>query len=394
MRVLFASTEGSGHFNPLVPFIEAFAGRGDEVLVVVPPKRAESAAVLGHPYRIGDQPPADEVAAIFKRFPNAPRSEAAVLMNREVFGRLCTAAMLPAVEAACREWQPDLVLREPCEYSSAVAAGRLGIPHAQIAISLAEIESGAIDLVAPALEPYGEHIAGELHASPYLTRFPASLDPSPFAATHRFREAAEPRATALPDWWEGSDAPLVYVTFGSVTGGLRVGTAAFRTALAAVDGLPARVLLTVGRATNVSALGPIPPNVHVEAWVPQADVLDSAALVVCHGGSGTTFGALAAGVPLVVVPLFADQPANARLVSAAGAGLVVTPTAGEAGAMGVPGPEDVTLVRAAIESVLADSSYRAAAERLSAEMRAMPTVDELINTLVGDLVPTARSGNR
>jgi len=352
MRVLFASIEGSGHFNPLVPFIEAFAGRGDEVLVVVPPKRAESVADLGHPYRIGAEPPADELAAILKRFPTAPRSEAAVLMNREVFGRLCTAAMLPTVETACREWRPDLIVREPCEYSSAVAAGRLGIPHAQVGISLAQIESGAIDLVAPALEPYGVGIPEQLHASPYLTRFPASLDPSPFAATHRFREAAEPRGATLPDWWEGSDAPLIYVTFGSVTGGLRVGAAAYRTALAAVEGLKARVLLTVGRATDVSKIGPIPANVHVEAWVSQADVLDSAALVVCHGGSGTTFGTLAVGVPLVVVPLFADQPANARLVSAGGAGLMITPTAGEAGAMGVPGPEDVPPLRAAIESVL------------------------------------------
>jgi len=54
--------------------------------------------------------------------------------------------------------------------------------------------------------------------------------------------------------------------------------------------------------------------VHVEAWVPQADALAAATVVVCHGGSGTTFGTLAAGLPLVIVPMFADQPANARLV--------------------------------------------------------------------------------
>jgi len=49
-------------------------------------------------------------------------------------------------------------------------------------------------------------------------------------------------------------------------------------------------------------------HVHIARWVPQADVLRHARVVVCHGGSGTTLGALAAGVPLVVTPLFDDQP--------------------------------------------------------------------------------------
>jgi UDP:flavonoid glycosyltransferase YjiC (YdhE family) len=51
----------------------------------------------------------------------------------------------------------------------------------------------------------------------------------------------------------------------------------------------------------------------------------------CHGGSGTTLGALAAGLPLVVVPLFADQPVNARRVAAVGAGLAVEPEPESAG---------------------------------------------------------------
>ena len=80
----------------------------------------------------------------------------------------------------------------------------------------------------------------------------------------------------------------------------------YRTALNATKGLDVRVLLTVGRRFDRSRLGAIPPNVRVEAWVDQANVLDQADLVVCHGGSGTAFGALAAGVPVVAVPLFAE----------------------------------------------------------------------------------------
>jgi len=105
-------------------------------------------------------------------------------------------------------------------------------------------------------------------------------------------------------------------------------------------------------------------------------VLRHAAVVVCHGGSGTAFGALAAGVPLVVCPLFADQPVNGRVVEAAGAGLLVRPR--EDAALRSLGPADVPPLRAAVERVLGEPSYRRAAERLAGEMRGMPALDDLV----------------
>jgi predicted glycosyltransferase len=58
--------------------------------------------------------------------------------------------------------------------------------------------------------------------------------------------------------------------------------------------------------------------------VPQRDALAKAKLVVCHGGSGTVLGALAAGIPLVIMPLFADQATNAERLASVGAARVVT----------------------------------------------------------------------
>lgn len=380
MRVLVASTGGAGHFNPLLPFVEALVRRGDEVLLVVPPALAATVEASGYQFRVGADPPADELAAIWERFPTVRPDEAAVLANREIFGRLNTAAMLPTLESSCGDWRPDLVLREPAEYASAVAADRRRIPHAQVAISSATVESASLALAAPVLEPYGSGLVERILASPYLTRFPASLDPSPFPATRRFHEALNAHAVPLPSWWDRDDAPLIYVTFGSVTGTLSTGIAAYRAALEAVAGLPARVLLTIGRTTDRAPLGPVPTNVHVETWVPQDDVLSHAALVLCHGGSGTTFGALAADVPLVIMPLFADQPANGRLVTAAGAGLVVEPEGSE-NAAGAVGPSVAPRLRAAIETVLADTSYRQAATSIANEMRALPAVGEVLDFL-------------
>jgi len=373
--VLVASTGGAGHFGPLVPVIEALAERGDELLLVVPPELEARAASLGQPFSVGDAPPAEELAAIHTRLATGSRREAAIAGNRDLFGRLWTAALLPAAERACRDWGPELVVHEAAEYASAVAADKSGIPHAQVAISLAQVEASSLDLAAAVLARHGDGFVDRLRASPYLSRFPASLDPSPFPRTRRYADASA-NVEPLPGWWRESDAPLVYITFGSVLGDLPDAVAAYRAVLDAVADLPARVLFTIGRAIEPDALGAPPPHVHIEAWVPQEQVLPAADVVVAHGGSGTTFGALAAGVPLVLVPFFADQPVNSDRVAATGAAIVVASDADPHSTR----PDPLRL-RAAIESVLGDTSYRRAASRIAAEMRALPSVEEVVDAL-------------
>ena len=123
----------------------------------------------------------------------------------------------------------------------------------------------------------------------------------------------------------------------------------------------------MGRRFDASTLGPLPANVHVEPWIDQARVLDHADLVVCHGGSGTALATLAAGVPLVLVPLFADQFENARRIAATRAGQVHAAAAPE-------------LTRA-IEDVLGDGTYRERARAIAAEMAATASVDEVLARL-------------
>jgi UDP:flavonoid glycosyltransferase YjiC (YdhE family) len=118
--------------------------------------------------------------------------------------------------------------------------------------------------------------------------------------------------------------------------------------------------------------------VHVEPWVDQADVLAHADLVVCHGGSGTVFGALAAGVPLVVVPVFADQFVNGERVAASGAGVVVEDEQSAAG------------IAAAIRAVLGTTSHRRDARRVGAEMASASTVDEVLDRFTTDHVGDPR----
>ncbi len=384
MRILVCSTAGSGHFSPLVPVVDAFARRGDDVLMVLPPELSKLAGATGHAVRFGSSPPAEQLEAIWERVPVVSRDEAAVLVNREIFGRLDTAAMLPAVERACDEWRPDLVLREPADFASAVAAERRGLPHVQVAIGLAGIEASSIDLAAPVLEPVSPGLPGRLLVAPYLTRFPASLDPSPFDPTIRFREPVADNDSALPDWWGGDPSPLLYVSFGTVAGALPIGRVVYRAAVEAVTGLPVRVLLTMGRSRDRAALGQLPRNVQVEDWVDQGAVMREASAVVCHGGAGTTFGSLAAGLPLVVVPLMADQPRNGRLVAEAGAGVVVDVDRSaddEDAAVARTASE----LRKAVEQVMANPTYQESAGRIGHEMNALPDLDAVVDTLASGL---------
>jgi hypothetical protein len=355
-------------------------------LIVGPPALADLVDRAGFDFAPGGEPPESEVALIREQLPVLSPFEASVLGNRELFGRLATTAMLPAMEQLCSTWRPDLILRDPAEYSSAVVAGRQGLGCAAVAISLAEAEAMSIAVAASALEEFGPEVADDVRRWPYLTRFPASLDPSPFGATMRYRDESVVRSVPnapLPDYWPGRDGPLVYLTFGTVLGHMSMAADVYRVALDAVADLDARVLLTVGRHVDPDALGPVPDNVHVEAWVDQSDVLAGADLVVCHGGSGTVFGALAAGVPLVVVPVFADQFENGRRVEAAGAGLVVESSAGGAsGGRQPPTASDTPRIIDAMRQVLRDDRSRHRAVAIGAEMAAAPTVDEVLERLL------------
>jgi glycosyltransferase len=286
-------------------------------------------------------------------------------------------------------WRPDVVLREPCELGSLAAALRAGVPHAEVAIGLGRLREWVGEvLVEPLLEldelaglASGSCLTG-LASAPVLTSVPAGLDgvadPGDDAGDDagqasppvvRFRDAASrDRQGTLPASWGEPADPLVYVTFGSVTAGFDDLSAVFRRSLDALADLPLRVLLTTGHAGDPEALRPWPVNAHVEQWWPQDDIMPLAAAMVGHGGFGTTMAAVAAGVPQVVIPLFAgDQFVNAARVEEVGAGIRLE------GRM-----EATAQLGAAVERALSDDGIRAAAQRLADEIASLPDVSEIV----------------
>jgi UDP:flavonoid glycosyltransferase YjiC (YdhE family) len=378
MRILLTSKAGAGHVGPLIPFARALRAAGAHVLLAAPREAAPLVTRAGLPFHPLPDPPSERRDPIFASLGELDSEEQGVRVMRDVFAGIDTASALPGTLRVMADYRPDAVLRDPTEYAGLLAAERLGIPQGRIGIMAADTETWGIPVVAPVLDGHRERLGLRpdpkglrITGSPYLTVFPEALESAQDAGgpyVVRFREH-EPVTPMPDDDDDGDDRPLVYVTYGSVAPAMPVFPHLFRATVDALTDVPARVLFTIAGADR-DALGPVPDHVRVESWIPQAAVMPHAAAVLCHGGSGTTRMALAAGVPVVIVPGFADQPRNASRVDELGAGIAL------------PGwPEGLAGIGDAVRRVLEDPSYRRVAAGVADEVAALPPVSGAIEVL-------------
>ena len=382
MRVLFSTTAGSGHFGPLVPFATACRDAGHDVKVAAPASFAAAVAAAGLDHAPFADVPPEVMGAVYGRLPELSREEANRTVIGEIFGRLDAQAALPGLTQMLADWRPHLVVREFCEFGSLVAAQKAGVPQVEVAIGLAASLTDALPIVVDPLAdldaraglPEGTAYSA-LTSGPVLSTVPAEVDgpgEADGARVRRFRDASLTTGpgSPLPPWGD-PDHPLVYVTFGSVTAGLPPFAGVYRSVLDALAGEPIRVLMTTGSAVERGSLASVPANARVEQWRPQASVMPHTAVVIGHGGFGTTMTALAGGVPQVVVPLFAlDQFVNAERVAAIGAGVRLD-----------GGPDAVPTLSAGLAGVLGDPTYQEKARGVAAAMAELPDVASSVSFL-------------
>lgn len=393
MRVLLTTRGSSGHLLPLAPVARALMRAGHVVVVAAQAQHRGNVERAGLAFLPVTGPRPEEWMPMLGRFAELDLDEADDLMIGEFFAGIDTRAALPDLLRIVDAWGPDVIVRESWEFASTIAAELRGVPLARVALGLASVEARSLALAAPTVDavrsvaglppdPSGERLSD----APYITFMPEVID-SPAATVapvvHRVRTRPAADASPLPAW--GDDpAPLVYMTFGSVAAGghLPYFPALYRAALDALADLPARVLVTVGEDRDLRELGPVPANARVERWVPQDAVAPRAAAIVCHGGHGTTLGALAHGVPLVVLPLFsADQWANAAAVAGAGAGVALDGERRTRRVLDLPGPATLDALGPAVRRVLGDDSYRRGAERVRDAIAGLPPVDAAVDVL-------------
>ena len=381
MRILFTSTRGAGHVQPLLPCAHAFLRRGHDVRVAAPESVGSVLQKEGIAHAPFDHPGDDVLGKVWARFPGLSYDEIVAIAVREIFAGLNARAALPKLRETIRAWLPDLIVRESAEFAAAAAADEANIPHARVAAHNGRVEGPLILQAAEAVDALRKEVGltpdhgASLRREHSLTFFPASMDgianDAGLREPYRVSRPSDTisATTVRPAWAPKDGRPFVYITFGTIALSPDGPPAIYRAALDAVAVMPVAALLTTGPAVSASSLGPIPANVTVEPWVPQGDVLPYATALVCHGGSGTVLGGLAAGVPMVVAPRGADQPQNARAIDELGAGIEVL-------------APDASKLQSALERVLADPSFRAAAGRIAGEMAAMPSMETAVNSLL------------
>ena len=390
-RFLFSVQPAAGHLHPIAPVARELGRRGHDVRVATAPSFCDAARALGLdaiPIGIDWSRANPEVA--FPELAAVEPTERYEWILRNVYAgraaRRTTAELIDALAG----WRPDVVVRDQMEFGSLLAAELAGIPHVSYGYGQGLLTADR-RLAGAALEPLRAELG--LEPDPLLDsafRFMRlEFAPRRYLApgtprepnTHHLRPEGmdDRRGRGLPREIAELRRPLVVVTLGTNynrTPGL------FEAAVRALAGEPVDAVLTVGENRDPADLEPLPPNVHAVRYAPLSLLLPRADLTVCHGGFNTVMSAIAAGTPLVLVPIDSDQPAQARRCAELGVGRVVE-------------REELTpeLLRAEVRAVLADRRYRRATAAFGAELAALPAAKHAAG-LLEDLAAAPRGRAR
>lgn len=164
-----------------------------------------------------------------------------------------------------------------------------------------------------------------------------------------------------PDWWGDLDGarPVVHVTQGTVANA-DYGTL-IRPAIEGLAGSDALVVVTTGGRDVSTVDFPVPDNVRIAAYLPYEKLLPRTDVFVTNGGFGGVQQAIEHGIPIVVAGTSEEKTDVAARVGWTGVGVNLKTNQ--------PTP---AALAAAVRKVRTEPRYRAAAERMSAEIAESP----------------------
>jgi len=344
-EILFVTWDGGGNVPPAVGIARELLARGHGVHVLGHPVQQEAISAAGLPFT-----PYRQARPFSSLTPGSPAAMIAMFGDRGI-GR-------DVLEHAGAH-PTDLVVVDCLLFGALDAVRRAGLRYVVLEHLYDDYLRRAwlrgplgIGMRATRLRP--QRCLDEA-AQTLVTTLPA-LDPGsgrPHADRLDFVGPVVTTSTKVPS------EPSVLVSLSTYAfPGM---AACLQTILDAAGTLDARVVVTTGPVIDPADLR-LPANTVAHRFVPHAELMPQASLVVGHGGHGTTMQALAHDLPLVVMPLhpFLDQPMVAASVQRAGAGRVVKRSTSA---------EELAPVLA---ELLADGPHRAAAARLGAAIRALP----------------------
>lgn len=371
-----------GVFGPFIPLGRALVEAGHELIVASGANLRSRIEENGLEFADAGLPAMDgAIAAMADPEVMAAPPGDRTRFPAAMFGAVHPAAKLPALRDLSESRRFDLIVHPPVDVSGPLLAAELGLPSAcygfgqpfdpAVVAAIAARSRPLWDATQLQPDPYGGIYRGAyLDPRPPMLRGPETVPAAHGTYPIRPEIPGDP-AAKLPAWADalGQD-PVVYVSLG--TAPLFNQPEKFAPLLAGLTGEAVEVVVTIGDLNDPAAFGELPRTVHVEKWLALSPLLPRCDAVLCHAGTGTTLAALAAGLPLVLVPQGADQFDNARACEQAGAARILM-------------PDQITpaAVHEAVSTVLRDdSSERAAARALAAEIAAMPPAADVVNELM------------
>jgi UDP:flavonoid glycosyltransferase YjiC (YdhE family)/LPS sulfotransferase NodH len=368
LRVLMSVRPYRGHFHPMVPLARAFERRGHPVVVATSEDLAEVVA----PTRL-------------RWFPAGmnPRQVEEISNRVDVdYGYLPVRAKVDdMLEMALSDFRPDVVIRDPTDLAAMIVAEVIGAVN--VIYGLAQFIPArswrilGADRTVRRLRrdfrlPEDPDLA-RMYTDLYLAVIPPDLEtenPLPVPAVERVRYVpwdGESDAPADESGPTRSSRPLVLVTLGTV---YNYETDVFVRFLQAMSAEDVDVVCTLGDGVDASVREAAGPNVRFETYFPHSKILPTCSAVLCHGGFNTVMGALAAGVPLVCVPLGSDQDFNATLCQRKGFGLRVD-------------QDDATIdrLRQAVRTILDDGAFAARVKAFQRRLTEAPPLAETVRRI-------------
>lgn len=366
--MLFAAHGAFGHVMPLLGVARSLVESGHDVVVATSTTFCTVVASAGlqpHPAGIDD---GALIAEARHRWPETASLPPAAWTQR-MFCEIAAPAMAADLGPLMDRWRPDVVVREEGEHGSAVASAARGLPWVTHGWGSPLQDEGSLVELGRLLYPMWERAglgvpAGtELYGAAIFDPCPPSLYTRAPALAHRHGVRPTSRqGTGQGGRARGAGRRHAYVGFGTVP--------LFRDNVqltgVSVEALVAEgfdVTVTTGDGDIARAIeGAYRSRVRVERWVQLPELLEHCAVVVCHGGAGTVLSALAAGVPLVLLPRGA--PSQQRMSAAC-----ETSGLGRAVVWNGANADDV---RAAVTEVTSDERFTVAATTIACELAGMP----------------------
>ncbi|MET9365457.1 glycosyltransferase [Streptomyces sp. NPDC006632] len=378
MRALIIATPVDTHFLPLLPLVRALTGAGHEVLVAGQPDVTGPAAAAGlatatfgeafhyMDLRRGRRPEGLRPIEVVGR-PPAQQIDGAAQMWRNH-----APYFLYDYLDLAREWRADLVISDHMEFAGPIVAEVLGVPSVWHRWGVAPTSAFMLGLTRMWLGPLCERLGLGSVPEPDLI-----LDPAP---TSLGSADAPPARPIRPEPHTGGGTPWTY----TAAPGRRVAVALGGYTLD-LDGAPLlrRVLDALSAAGGVeavvhaapehrAAIGALPEGMTYTGESAPGLLFPGADLVVHHGGPGSTLAAAALGIPQLVLPQLDETFLAGDKVAAAGAAITLDSAERQNSE-----PE----LAAAIGRLLTEPAFRAAAERLRDEVRAMPSAADTVPLL-------------